>query len=244
VVSLSLRSQLLIGLGQIIFVLAHFFGLSFAWTLVLAIWWAALIVILYQAMYLAKRSVIWIGLAVTMIPVSTTILGNAMVPMYYLMGHSMHGGGASDVAHGVLMQSDEKAVSIKLSTNIQRPLHVAAYTGESNLIIRSGDKKQTVLFVTNRSDTTVDIRMKLAMVPGNLDHFIQVTLPKTMILGPGESLDIPFEVVVKKLPAQLEMGLVQINLMDASHVGEQGKQQYWKKMTIPADEMQMRMKNE
>jgi hypothetical protein len=40
------------------------------------------------------------------------------------------------------------------------------------------------------------------------------------------------------------MGLVQINLMDASHVGEQGKQQYWKKMTIPADEMQMRMKNE
>ena len=86
--------------------------------------------------------------------------------------------------------------------------------------------------------------------PGLPDLISIINNPMTLstsvkvILGPGESLDIPFEVVVKKLPAQLEMGLVQINLMDASHVGEQGKQQYWKKMTIPADEMQMRMKNE
>jgi hypothetical protein len=244
VINLSLRAKLLIGLGQALFAFAYFKGLSMAWAVTLLIWWPTLIVILYQAKYTHTRSVMWIGLAVTMIPVSTTILGNAMVPMYYVMGHSMHGGGAGDVEHGVGMQMDEKALTVKMLVNIQRPLYVSAYTKEPELLVKSDDTKLGALFVTNRSKKSVDVRIKLATVPGNLDHFFQLDLPTTLTLAPLESKDISFKVITQKLPAQLDLGVVQINLMDASHVGEQGKQQYWKKMTMPADEMQMRMKNE
>lgn len=243
-VNLSLRAQLLIGVGQVIFLLGYFSGLSLAWTMTLIIWWAVLIVVLYQAKYTQTRSVMWIGLAVTMIPISTTIIGNAMVPMYYVMGHSMHGGGAGDVKHGLAMQMDDKRLTVKVLTNIQRPLHVSAYSKESEWEVKSDETKPGTLFVTNRLNKPVDIRIKLATVPGNLDHFIQLDLPKTLTLKPNQSRDIAFSLNAGKIPTQLDLAVIQINLMDASHVGEQGKQAYWKKMTMPVDEMQMRMKNE
>ena len=244
---LSLKGILSIILGWAVILATYFQGLPLLWATILTAWWPVLVVFVYQACaYKGIYRDRWVGGAVAMIPISTMLLGNAMVPLYYYMGHSsMHGGNVSEV-HGMKIQAKETAIRVDLLTDVIRPLYISAYTDKKQFSFSANSNETVGLYLVNHSDEKVLVKFKRTDVPSNIAHYIRINnLPNIIELSPGQARDIMLEIkTLEVVPRQLKHAIIQLNLMDASHIGKQGQQKYWKKMIMPSHEMHERMKNE
>ena len=231
--------------GLALFGIFHAYGLELSWTIILCAWWTLLVFALVQAKYASTHKTAWVGFGVAMIPISTMLLGNAMVPLYYVMDHSLHGGGAQAV-HGIALQAKDNKIRVDVLTNVQRPLEVTAYTSYKQSHLPTNSQQELMLYLVNHSADAVKVKFKRTDVPAKIMHYIHLqNMPDVIELAAGEAKDVKlFLKTSPTVPRALKHAIIQINLMDASFVGEQGKQIYWEKMMMPAHDLHERMKDE
>ena len=216
------------------------------WLSIASMLWVFTVFFIFQARNCdAKSKPTWVALAVVMIPISTVALGNAMVPLFFVGHAAMHGGGSHEI-HGVTITNEHVNTRLDLLTQVQRPLYVSAYTDQERFELHPGQKRQVRLYVVNHQKREVNIVFKEVGVPMNADHYIMISnLPKQMKLKPGEGTDILLDIQMKDaVPKLFNHAIMQIVLMDKSIVGSLGKQKYWEKMKMPAQQMLKRMQNE